>query len=178
MVLLAVILFILVTLIFVWGRPHLRRMKAQDDMFAARYVQRQQEVLALSVEDAYRQAELLLVNPQKFYCIPLAQPAENFDVLAPNLQALFSRFKTIEAVDTEYFLERELISPFGWDCEESPWRKHQFWQIGAGHEHSIILVKPHQEGVYDTDGTDDDLEEPSYPTIYHWLLMAASDFSL
>lgn len=74
-------------------------------------------------------------------------------------------------------MERELIAPFGWDWKEGPWRRHQFWQIGTCYESGLILVKPHQEGIYDTDGDDDDLGEPDYPSVYHWLLMVASDFT-
>ena len=161
--------------VFVWAIG--RAMTAGNVAFSDRYFERRKVITALPVEEAKRQAELLLANPRVFECVP-APPASGdlLASLAPELPDLFSRYQSIQAVDTESVLERAVIAPFGWDWKEGPWRREQIWQIGSSHEHGLILVKPRQEGIYDTDGMEDDLEEASYPSVYHWLLMAASDF--
>ena len=161
----------------VWIKPKLRAMTAEDESFTARYHRQYQEIVALPYEEAQRRAELLLIDPQRFLCLPAPPPLDDsLAHLASGLQSLFSRFEGIQVVDRESRLSRDSIAPFGWDWKEGPWRKHQFWQIGTAHEHAVILVKPHLEGVYDTDGldTDEEMKEPDFPSVYHWLLMAAS----
>ena len=160
-----------------WVRPKLKAMAAQDEAFTAQYRRQYREIIALPYEEARRRAELLLADPQRLLCVPAHAPLDAGVVpLASGLQSLFSRFESIQVIDSESLLSRELIAPFGWDWKEGPWRRHQFWQIGAAHEHAVILVRPHLEGVYDTDGMDEgeDMEEPDFPSAYHWLLMAAS----
>lgn len=161
----------------VWLRPRLKAMTAQDEAFAAQYHNQHQEIITLPYEEARWRAELLLADPQRLVCITAPSPLDDsLAHLAVGLQSLFSRFESIQVVGRESFLSRELIAPFGWDWKEGPWCKHQFWQIGTAHEHAVILVKPHLEGIYDTDGFDtgEEMEEPDFPSVYHWLLMATS----
>ena len=152
-------------------------MAAQDEAFTTEYNRQYQEIIALPYEEARRRVELLLADPQRFICVPALSPLDaGIGPLASGLQSLFSCFESIQVADSESLLSRELIAPFGWDWKEGPWRKHQFWQIGTAHEHAVILVRPHMEGVYDTDGVDEreDMEEPDFPSVCHWLLMAAA----
>ena len=161
----------------IWVRPKLRAMTAQDEAFTTQYNHQYQEIIALPHEEARRRAELLLADPRRLLCVPALSPLDTgVAPLASGLQSLFSRFESIQVVDSESLLSRELIAPFGWDWKEGPWRRYQFWQIGTAHEHAVILVRPQLEGVYDTDGMDEgeDLEEPDFPSVYHWLLMATS----
>lgn len=166
--------------VFAWATPRWRAMAVKNHAFIARYVARLEEIMALPMEEARHQAELLLADPHTFQCVPMQSPSDDaIASLSPGLQDLFSRFERVQAVGTESILDRDLIAPFGWDWKERPWRRHQVWQIGSSHEHGLILVKPHQEGIYDTDGMepDNDLNEPDFQSVYHWLLMAATDFS-
>lgn len=170
-----VIFLVLGYIVLAWAKPRLKAMEAEDKAFFERYHRREQEIAVLTFEEARAQGELLLSDPSKFDCIPAPPALDALEALAPGLQSLFSRFASVQAVNSEACLSRDLIAPFGWGWKDGPWHEYQFWQIGTDYEHVVILVKPHQEGIYATDG-DDDLEEPDYPSVYHWLLSVTSDF--
>ncbi len=141
-----------------------------------RYGERIEAVVALPMEEARRRAELLLADPDVFASVE--SPASQLpDVLAPALRGLFSRFESVTAVQDEAFLSRNLVAPFGWEWEDGPWRRHQFWQIGWESGHVYTLVKPYEEGVYNIEELedDDDVSEPDFPSVYHWLLAVAPE---
>jgi hypothetical protein len=90
-------------------------------------------------------------------------------MLAPELQALFSRFNYIGTVDDEAFLSRESIEP--WDVRG--WSQ-RFWYIGDTHGHSNTLVKPHDEAVYMTGEAEEEAPSEPLPSIHHWLLWVSA----
>jgi hypothetical protein len=147
-----------------------------DNAWEDRYDQEREKIADLSFEEARRRAEVLLADPRKFECVAAAAN-EPISIFAPGLQSLFSRFESIHVVGDEAYLCRQEIELFDWDGNGLSWGR-PLWKIGAAHGHSLTLVTPDDERVYDMD--EDELGEP-FPSIYHWLLWVsavASDFGV
>jgi len=161
-----------------WGvsLAKIDRKDTAANMWMDRYDDAGKKIAALSLEEARRQAELLLSDPRKFECVPSERLSnDTLSKFAPGLQSLFSRYATILVIDDEAYLTRDEIAQLNWHGNGLSWGE-EFWRIGAANGYSITLVKPHDERVYDT--MDDEVGDP-YPSVYHWLLMVsaiASDF--
>lgn len=147
--------------------------KAKADAWDDRYFETLNTIMAMPLEEARRQAEFLLADPQKFDCVS-SPPTKPLDILAPELQALFVRFEVIQVVDDEAFLSRNDIAPLDMDGDGLSWGQ-PLWYIGQEHGHSTTMVKPHAEPVYDT--TDGDPPSEPYPSVYHWLLWVSASAS-
>lgn len=155
------------------------------------YRQERERITALSGDEARREAEVLLADPQKFQCVPSPLSDDVVpDELALGLRSLFARFESIRAVDNdpylsddaEAFLDRQDIVPFDWDGDGLSWGQ-PLWKIGQPYGGAVALVKPGEESVYDVfvDNASTNYELESHPSVYHWLLMVAwvaSDFGI
>ncbi len=148
--------------------------KDEVELWEEHYEQAREIISGLTFEEARRLAELLLADPLKFECAS-SPSAETISILAPGLQSVFSRFESIHVVDDEAYLSRREIELFDRDGDGKSWGQ-PLWKIGCAQRHSVALVRPHDERVFDMN--DDELGEP-YPSIFHWLVWVsalASDF--
>ena len=153
--------------------------KARTNVWDDRYFETLNTIMAMPLEEARQQAELLLTDPQKFDCVS-SPSTKSLDILAPELQALFARFEVIQVVDDEAFLSRDSIAPFDMDGNGLSWGQ-PLWYIGQTDGHSVTMVKPHEELVYATADGENTAPTDPYPSVYHWLLWVSAvalDFGL
>lgn len=160
------LLFVSALLGGVWFSRHLlARANEEDAVLIERAVRRKSEIRALPVTEAKQRALALINDPFTFVTVNATQAsADESEDLAPELRELLGRYELIQKLGSEAHVTGQGIGP----VPSLP----PFLQIGTDFDATLVLVKPHEEGVYITDGSDtaEELDEPDYPTIYHWLI--------
>ncbi|MCI0620232.1 MAG: hypothetical protein L0387_00905 [Acidobacteria bacterium] len=125
----------------------------------------EEALLSLSIEEAKRRATSVLRDQRRFTV--MVRPGVDdtlLKVLAPGLAQFFSEYESVRAVRGDLYLARNAISASS--------LKGGLIRIGTDIEHSEVVVKPGDEPVYVTDGTESaDEELETYPSIYHHVLI-------
>jgi len=120
-------------------------------------------VRSLSRREAEEKALGLLTNGKHYRIVENPVSKDSLPALGPELQKFFSRFEEASEIRGETNLNRNAIGPSS--------LREGFLKIGTDIEHTEIVVRPHEDGIYIIDGTEpeDQAVEESFETIYHYL---------
>ena len=140
--------------------------RSASEKWKSEYVQAQQVVLKLSLEEAAKRSEYLMADPQRFV-VEKARPdvVPRRTELAPELVALFSKYESIRTASGEFQVAWNLIG----DSDFRP----GFLRIGADYDHTEVAVKPGVETIYEIDGSGSSVEAEtvSFPSIFHLIIV-------
>jgi len=139
--------------------------------------ERREAIAELPLSVAREQALALLADPRYFECTESSDAdASRLDFLAPELLSLFQRYETIESVSQPCLLDRNEIQQVK-VAAKSRRKPPPFWIIGwEDGGHWVVVVKAGEEGIFVTDDFEntEEMIEPDYPSVYHWLLTVSS----
>jgi hypothetical protein len=131
-----------------------------------------QDILALSLEEAMRQAEPMLSDPEYFELTPAeAEDVEIARTFGPALHSLFSRYAVIRYDWNDMHLSCRDIASYEWDS--------RYVKIGSGLYGHALLVLPQDDRVHevwDQNPNPQNWGQTIYPSIYHWLLLEFRDY--
>ena len=136
-----------------------------------KYKAHENEIFSLSVSEAKNLASDLLLDSTKFLCvINEIMPSQLSEKLSTSLIEFFSKYESVEWSEGSAYLSRNEIRTYEWD--------HNFLYIGEDSDGTAIITKILQDDlfvIYGDSKNEKVLEDGSYPSVYHWILMKDLD---
>jgi hypothetical protein len=125
-----------------------------------------EEVRQIPLDEAVKQAELLLSDPARFQCSesPLARDGAAASGLPRTARTFFERYDRVASLFSGTELARDEIGP----STVAP----GFTRVGNETEHTEVAVKTGEDTVYilADDVPTEIVIESTYPTLYHYII--------